>query len=229
MRQLPHAIACAALLVLSATPVMAQESPGSSPAVPPAQTDPKPHEPIPTDGTMTVPAEPAPGHWQLDFQVGDLRLYTDPESGAHYWYLTYKVVNRTGLDRWWGPKFELLDDSGKVRRSGRDVPVIITKRIEALLGNPLLEDQYQVLGEIRQGEANAKEGFLVWPAGDGDTAELSIFIRGMSSELRKVPDPVTGESKVLYKTVKLDYRVSGDGTQRGSEPVVREQMEWILR
>lgn len=195
----------------------------------PPSKEPKPHEPLPTDPAQTVSAEPAAGQWQLEFKLGELRLFKDPESGVAYWYLTYKVVNRTGQDRWWGPKFEMLDDGGRLLRSGRSVPVIISKRVEALLGNRLVEDQYQILGEIHQGEANAKEGVVVWPAEPATATELHVFVRGISSEMKAVTDPKSGETQNLHKSLKCDFRVAGDPKARGAEPVPCELQQWIMR
>lgn len=219
----------AALLLCSVRPALAQQE-GSDPiGTPPPRKPiaPQPAEPAPTDRGLTLSPEPAPGQWQLDFTPGDLRVYTDPQTRQHFYYFTYKVVNRTGQDRWWAPKFELYQDSGSVRRSGKNVDPIIQKRIEALIGNRLIEDQYQVLGEIRQGEENAKEGFVVWSEDDLSATELHLCIRGMSSEMRKVQTP-SGEV-MMYKTLKLDYRVPGDPAARGGEPVACEHREWILR
>ena len=208
----------------------AQDSGASRPPEKPSAPVPAPAVPSVTDQSLTLPAEPSAGEWQLDFEAGDLRLYIDPQTAEAFWYLTYRVVNRTGLDRWWGPKFELLDDHGRLRRSGKDIPVTTIKRIEALIGNKLLEDQYQVLGEIRQGEAHAKESFVVWNAQPLDATELHLFIRGMSSEIRKIPHPSgTGAPILMHKTMKRDYRVSGNPRANGSTPVVCEQTEWLLR
>lgn len=196
----------------------------------PKQSQPEPAKPTPTDPSLTLPAEASAGNWQLDFYPGDLRLYTDPESGKNYWYFTYKVVNRTGQDRWWAPKMELFEDHGRIRRSGKDISSITVKRIEALIGNKLIEDQYQIIGEIHQGEANAKEGFVVWSAEPVTATELHIFVRGMSSEFKKVPNPNgSGEDITMHKTMKRDYRISGDAVARGSTPVDCEQTEWLLR
>ncbi len=185
---------------------------------------------MPTDQALTLSPEPSEGNWQLDFQPGDFRLYTDPETHQNYWYFTYKVVNRTGQDRWWAPKMELLEDHGGLRRSGKDVSPITVKRIEALIGNKLIEDQFQIIGEIRQGESNAKEGFVVWSSDALLATELHLFIRGMSSEFKKMPNPAEGGAEItMHKTMKRDYRVSGDPQARGSTPLDCEQTEWILR
>ena len=218
---------CASLIALGllAADVEAQAQSTQSPA----SKEAKPHEPMPVDKQETVSPLPAEGHWQLEMKPGDFRLYTDPETGDSFWYFTYKVINRTGQDRWWGPKLELMDDRGTIMRAGKDVPVIITKRIEALIGNPLLQDQYEVLGEIKQGEAHAKEGFVVWPAGAKEATELHLFIRGMSSETSTIPDSKSGEPRVLHKSMRLNYRVSGDPAARGSQPVECELTQWIMR
>ncbi len=188
-----------------------------------------PAAPLPTSPDLVVPAEAAPGQWQIEFVAGPMRLYIDPESAESYWYFTYKAVNRTGQDRWWAPKLELLDDHGRLQRSGKEVPVIIGKRIQALIGNPLVEDQYQVLGEIHQGESNAKEGFVVWKAAPLDATELHLFVRGISSEFKRMENPKGGPEVVLHKTLKRDYRVPGDPRATPATPLVCEQTEWILR
>lgn len=201
----------------------------STPKVP-VPAKPQPAEPSPTDPALTLPPEASEGNWQLHFAPGDFRLYIDPETGVDYWYFTYKVVNRTGQDRWWAPRFELMDDQGRIRRSGKDISPITMKRIEALIGNQLIQDQYQILGEIRQGDPNAKEGFVVWNALGAMSTELNLFIRGMSSEIKKVPNPSKGGIDItMHKTMKMDFRIAGDAMARGSIPVPCEQTEWILR
>lgn len=203
---------------------------GTSAPKAPKKSEPQPATPMPTDQALTLSPEASEGNWQLDFQPGDFRLYTDPETHQNYWYFTYKVVNRTGQDRWWAPKMELLEDHGGLRRSGKDVSPITVKRIEALIGNKLIEDQFQIIGEIRQGESNAKEGFVVWSSDALLAKELHLFIRGMSSEFKKMPNPAEGGAEItMHKTMKRDYRVSGDPQARGSTPLECEQTEWILR
>jgi len=222
-------IPCFLLCALAASMVAAarQDSGPIGAPKPPPPAVPQPAEPLPTERERTLSPEAAPGQWQLEFTPGDLRVYTDPQTNQHFWYLTYKVVNRTGQERWWAPKFELLEDHGRVRRSGQNVDPIIMKRVEALIGNRLIVDQYQVLGEIKQGEEHAKEGFVVWSEDDLRATELHVFIRGMSSEMQKVE---TKDGVVMmYKTLKLDYRVPGDAADRGGEPVPCEQREWVLR
>ncbi|MSR68806.1 MAG: hypothetical protein EXS17_00425 [Phycisphaerales bacterium] len=221
-------VGCAAVISTVCAWSLAQGSGGdtSVKAPPPA---PAPAEPMPVSPELALPAEPAEGQWQIEFAAGELRLYVDPESAQSYWYFTYKAVNRTGQDRWWASKMELLDDHGRLQRSGKDIPVIVAKRIQALIGNPLIEDQYQILGEIHQGEANAKEGFVVWNAAPLDATELHVFIRGLSSEFKRVADPKGGAEVVMHKTMKRDYRIPGEPQASASTPLVCEHTQWVLR
>lgn len=176
----------------------------------------------PSSGSSVVGKGVARGmDWQLDFRPGALRLYINPADGAKYWYFTYKVVNRTGRDRMWAPRFEFFSDKGEIKVSGKEVPSRVTDAIRELLGNPLLQDQNFVLGEILVGEENAKEGLVVWPAGPADITEFTIFATGVSGKVRKVPDPKTGQPRAERWTLRFNYLVPGDADARGSEPVER--------
>ena len=103
-----------------------------------------------TDGSAWAYPKPAsvPYRWELQFQPGELRLYRDAESGASFWYLPYKVTNRTGRQQVWAPGFVLYTDRGEILHSGRDVPTRVSDDLIALLGNPLLETQNQIIGEM---------------------------------------------------------------------------------
>ena len=84
----------------------------------------------------------------LDFTPSALRLFKDPESGKHYWYMSYDVVNNTGQDQRFAPRIEMLTDEGHVVRQGDGVPGSVSKQIMKYLGNELLEDQFEILGEF---------------------------------------------------------------------------------
>lgn len=159
--------------------------------------------------------------WQLDFRPGALRLYIDPVDGGKYWYFTYKVINRTGRDRMWAPRFEFFSDKGEIKVSGKAVPSRVTDQVRSILGNPLLQDQNEVLGDILIGEEHAKEGLVVWPADAADVTEFTIFTTGVSGRVRKVPDPKTGAPRAERWTLRFNYLVPGDADARGSDPVER--------
>lgn len=180
-----------------------------------------------------VAAYPVPSsfpiRWELEFQPGPLRLYTDELEDKHYWYFTYTVLNRTGQDRIWAPDFVLFTDAGEIRTAGTDVPARITSEIYDMLGNELIETQYEILGEILQGREHAKEGLIIWPAGSMQVTELSLFVSGTSGETARVRNPLTDEIVVLRKTLQRDYRIPGNPAARGSEPAELTTQRWIFR
>lgn len=180
-------------------------------------------------GDYPKPA-PVPFRWELEFEPGQLRLYKDSNGGeGSFWYFTYTVTNRTGADQLWAPKFVLFTDAGEIIESGRGVPTKITEDILAMLGNELLEDQNEAIGDIMQGRENAKEGLVIWPARNLEVNELSMFIAGISGETARVKNPVNGQEIILRKTLQRDYLVPGNAADRGSKPVDLVQQTWVLR
>jgi hypothetical protein len=117
------------------------------------------------------------------------------------------------------PRVELFTDKGEIIRSGRGVPTEVTRRLRGLLQNKLLEDENQIIGDLRQGKEHAKDGLLIWSATDLGSNDLTIFLTGLSNDTEQVAHPVTGEKIVLRKTLRLDYRVAGNADERGSDSV----------
>jgi|SoiMethySBSTD1v2_1073268.scaffolds.fasta_scaffold00162_10 hypothetical protein len=172
---------------------------------------------------------PVPYKWELEFEPGPLRLYVDPQGDGTYWYFTYQVTNRTGNDQLWAPKFVLFTDAGEIIESGRNVPAHITEELLAMLGNDLLEDQNEALGDILQGRENAKEGLVIWRPMQLSANEISMFIAGISGETARVKNPANGQEIILRKTLQRDYLVPGSAVDRGSKPVDLVAQQWVLR
>ena len=173
--------------------------------------------------------DPVPPRWELQFLPGELRLYVAPESSEAYWYLTYEIMNRTGRGQVWAPTLILYSDSGEIMASGRDVSTRVTSDLRELLGNELLENQNEIIGEIFHGREHAKEGLVIWPARRLDVNEISMFVAGISGETTTVTNPITGEVVVLRKTLQRDYLVAGDALPRGSRPVDLVRERWVMR
>jgi hypothetical protein len=157
--------------------------------------------------------------WAIDFVPGHLRLYVDPTDGRHYWYFTYLVTNNNERDLVFAPRIELFFDSGEILRSGRGVPSRVVGQLKELLGDPLLEDQNRIIGDLLVGPENARAGIAVWPAEDQDVTELTLFVQGLSSQFKEVEHPETGEKVTLYRTLRREYIVPGDPIARGSTPL----------
>lgn len=180
--------------------------------------------------------DPVPRRWQLRVEPGPLRLATFDVPGAAgtpkpqaYFYLTYKVTNTSGQDILFAPSFELATSDGDIVRSGRSVPLEVTRAIISRLGNPLLQDQIQILGELLQGPENAREGVVIWPAPTLDTEEITIYAAGFSGETTSVQVPGTTDTALLRKTLMVRYPVPGELTERGDRPLAPGEQRWIMR
>lgn len=145
-----------------------------------------------------------------------MRLFVDASTGTPYWYMTYKAVNNTGEDQRFGPKFELVDDEGRITVSGEGVPSDVARLLRRGLKNPLVEDQNAILGDILQGEGNAKEGIVVFRVTDLASKELFVFVSNLSSERQLVSD-ANGSPAEVRKQYRIAFAVPGDAIPRGSE------------
>lgn len=183
---------------------------------------------------------PVPRSWELIMEPGPLRITSvadDTGRPSLYYYMTYQVTNDTGQDVFFAPLFELGTDKGELIVSGQNVPREVTAEILRRLDNIFIEDQISIIGQLRQGQENAKDGVVIWRVGRSDVDEVSIYAVGMSGENRtlRVRDPETGELKnvVLRKTMWLRHRVLGNiagyATGEGGRELPREQARWILR
>ncbi len=158
--------------------------------------------------------------WELKFAPGPFRLYTDPAEGRLYWYFTYTVTNLNDRDLVFAPQIELFLDSGEILKSGRGVPTRVVNQIRELLGNPLLEDQNRIIGDLRVGPENARTGLAVWPAEDQEVNEITLFFRGLSSDRKTVTHPSASDKTVdLYRTLRREYLVPGEAVARGSSAI----------
>ena len=174
------------------------------------------------------PAE-VPYRWELIFDAGDLRMYTDPIEQQPYWYMTYKVTNRTGKVQVWAPSIALFTDTGHLEQAGREVPNRVTENLLELLQNPLLEDQNSIIGDILHGREHAKEGLVVWPARSMKVNKMSVFTAGISGETARVRNPITREEQILRKTLQRDYLIRGNAAAIGPDAVELLEETWIMR
>lgn len=174
---------------------------------------------------MPRAAEP---RWELRFEVlNELRLVQI--DGGYYWFLTYLVTNRTNRDQTFVPSAILFTDLGEIVPDDA-VPYEVNKELLELLANPLLEDRNQIIGVIQQGKENAREGLLVFPAGDLiEVDQISIFVAGLSSETQVAINPETGEEVIVRKTLELQYDVPGEPGQRTLRPAQYVGRRWVMR
>jgi hypothetical protein len=182
--------------------------------------------PLPTGAAFAAASMDAK---ELDFTPSELRLRKDPETGNHFWYFTYEVVNNTGKDQRFAPRIELLVDDGRIVRQGDGVPTRVNRDLKEFLGDALLEDQFEILGMVLQGKTHAKSGLVVFRADDLDPTELTVMVQGLSKETEKRQNPKTGETVTLRKTVRIDYLVAGDPRPSGTQTYPAVSRGWIFR
>lgn len=175
--------------------------------------------------------DPVPRRWELKVDVGGLRLASYQTQGQvrAYYYLTYKVVNRSGHELLFAPSFEMAFGDGKPVRAGRDVPAEVTKQIQDKMQNQFLQDQIAVIGPILEGEENAKEGLVIFSGENLSPTNLTIYGAGFSGETATVDLPGTKTKAVLRKTLMIRYNSGGDVGGRGDKPIEVAEQRWIMR
>ncbi|MFZ4750269.1 MAG: hypothetical protein ACOYMM_07145 [Phycisphaerales bacterium] len=166
---------------------------------------------------------------ELDFTPSELRLFKDADTGKHYWYMTYDVVNNTGKEVRFAPRIDLVVDDGRILAQGEGVSSAVVRQLKAYLKNELLQDQFEILGEVLPGKEHARTGLVVFRADDLEPTELTVMVQGLSRETEKKPHPKSGELVTLRKTVRIDYLVPGDPKPRGSTTYPIVNREWIFR
>ncbi len=178
-----------------------------------------------------------PRRWELDVAFGPLRVGTVDVEGQGprpFYYLTYKATNPSRKDLLLAPSFELADGSGRVFRSGRDVPAAATAALIERQQNPFLKDQIAVLGPILQGPEHAREGLVAWPAESLKPDSLTVYAAGFSGESATITPPGDVDGKpatpmILRKTRMIRFEKLGDLTARGDTPIPVAEARWIMR
>jgi hypothetical protein len=177
-------------------------------------------------------AQPEPStttpRWEVRFEVRhDLRLIR--LQGEWYWFMTYVVTNRTGEDQIFVPEGVLVTDAGNIIRDGA-VDFEIVQELLDLIGSPFLESKMQIIGTLKHGVENAREGLLIWPARDlGDVRDVRVFISGLSSDTQVVEDPVTGEPRTVRKSLLRHYACPGNPLFDPQQAVRFREQRWVMR
>ena len=196
---------------------------------------------------------PYPISWELDFQHERPKriVVTLPNQGNRaFWYMTYSVVNKTDEDRMFLPVFELVTRDGKVHRSDKGVPLRVFEEIKRRerAKYPFLEPHYRVVGTLRVGEDQAKDGVAIWPEPMSEMGNFAIYVSGLSGEtvtmkmvngnpVKVKPENIAMELKgvadkdvvILRKTLQLNYVIFGDEVYPGMDEVNVRPEAWVMR
>jgi hypothetical protein len=190
---------------------------------------------------------PYPTSWELKFTHGlHKRIVIDvphSPSPVAYWYMTYTVTNNGDKEQIFLPQFELLTDHGQVVRSDMNIPHRVFAAIKNAEHNKLLEPTTSITGQIRLGEAEARDGVAIWPEPLPRMGSFSIFVTGLSGEavmLKKTDGDYQKVDQadqmkdlkdliILRQTLQLNFHIRGDEVYPGEDEVNQKNEEWIMR
>lgn len=193
-----------------------------------------------------------PISWELNFKHSDpkrivVRVPGDATPKA-YWYITYTVTNNGNDIVEFDPVFELIADDGKFHRANRAIPSDVFEAIKKKEGNKLLESPKQIVGSVKPGREQARDGVAIWPEPLKEMGTFTIFAAGLSGEtviMKKVgnqyvavdPKKAAEELKdvkdedrlLLTKQYQVTYRVLGDEQVPGVDPIEKKGSKWVMR
>jgi len=181
--------------------------------------------------------------WQLEFEFTDPQLLTVQVPGEPhprtYWYMMYRVINRTGQDVDFNPSFRLVTDTLNVRIGGENVHPAVYDRIAANNKKdfPFFTPPFKMGGKLLQGVENSRSSAIVFEPFDPKADSFRIYVTGLSGELVRDPnaayDPSQKESEenprwfLLQRTLEITYSIPGDEQTRGTP--LRKDRRWVLR
>jgi hypothetical protein len=207
------------------------------------------------EGSFPKPAV-ANSQWTLDLEVGNPRpIALESSSGTQwFWYLPYKVINRTGEDRLFLPEVTVVTDAGNVIDANVGIPANLFGQIKSTLRSTLLESPDTIVGNLKQGEDFARESAVIWPAFRSDVDRFSLFFTGISGETAPLLSPSTGEPLtepeidpytgqvvknpdgsikmrpvLARRTVQLDYATPGSTDNPQNTPVQLLERKDVMR
>jgi hypothetical protein len=190
---------------------------------------------------------PYPISWELKFTHGMPKriVVAVPNSPAPvaYWYMTFTVTNDGDKEQTFLPQFEMMTDNGKVVRSDVNIPQRVFEAVKDAEHDKFLEPISAVTGQIRLGEAEARDSVAIWPETLPRMGHFSIFATGLSGEavmlkltngqyqkvdqaddMKNLKDLV-----ILRKTLQLNFFIRGDEVYPGEDEVNQKDEEWIMR
>ncbi|MEK6799566.1 MAG: hypothetical protein AABZ12_11415 [Planctomycetota bacterium] len=182
--------------------------------------------------------------WELDFEFYDpqrisLRLPGDTHETT-YWYVVYRVTNRSGQDVKFLPTFRMVTDDLQEVVAGDGVDPLAYDAIadRHRVEFPFFAPPAKVTGMLLQGEVNARTSAAAFKTFDTTSAGFKLLIAGLSGEMKRVTnaafDSDTPESDgkprvfLFRRTLQVFYDLPGDVQTRTIGTPVRRSREWIM-
>lgn len=198
-------------------------------------------------GGLTIQAAPQAGlispSWELDIEFADPQRITinTPEGPQTYWYVLYRVINRTGKDVRFFPSARIVTNTLKVVDAGDGVHPGVYDSIAARhrLDFPFFAPPTKVTGLLLQGVANARESAAVFRPFDPEASSFKVYLHGLAGEKVRVNntafDPTQPESEdnprsfLAQRTLEISYDLPGDRNTRTTATPIRRDRQWVMR
>lgn len=186
--------------------------------------------------TDFVPFDEIKGqHWDFQFEFKTPRrvVTVDKDGAEHaFWALVYTVTNNDKVARDFQPAATLFTDTGRVAHDNL-YPAVVEK-VKADFRLDELADSVKMMGPLKAGQDEARDGVFVFPEVDPRMDEFKIFITGLSGEfiVKTIPAAKAGEapkSIVLRKTLLLVFKFPGDEVDLSADKVHFAGQKWIWR
>ena len=190
--------------------------------------------PVPARGGKYPEPSIYPISWQLDFKhAAAKRIVVGTDA---YWYITYTVTNKTGQEQIWAPTFEMVDNSGKIIKAGHEVSPLAFDKIKGIERNRFLVPPNVAMGDLHQGDDQAKDSVAIWKEPNPRMGTFKIFVTGLSGEVVILKDDdgkdvkdADGQPVLLRKNLELTYAVYGDEFYPQRHDVHFLGEKWVMR
>jgi len=197
------------------------------------------------DSSMGSAPRWSPRAWELELSFHDPQRIVVHHPGDRepttYWYLLYRVTNRTDRDVDFHPTFELVTDSMHSSIGGERISTTVFEAIRARhhAQYPFLVQPSRVSGKLLQGDDNGISSTAIFRQFDPTSNRFAIYVGGLSGEVTRIPNPAFEAAEpeteanppffFLRKTLAIRYTLPGDETSRGVARPTRVGREWVMR
>ena len=203
-------------------------------------------------------ASPVPKSWNLTFHFSDPQRINVVVPGHQqpqtHWYLLYTVVNDSGREVEFYPRFEFMAGTGQRFNNEIGVSPVVFEAIKKRHAktHPFLQSQTEIIGRLLQSADQAKDGVAIWPDFSAISDKFTIYVSGLSGDSMLVPNPgynpdqpqtvqekladgttipcvVNPRKFTLHRTLAIRYDLPGDARTRARAKPVRTGQEWVMR
>ncbi|MBK8913934.1 MAG: hypothetical protein IPM64_04895 [Phycisphaerales bacterium] len=161
--------------------------------------------------------------WEIELQFIDPRRIEVIPPGASepeaFWYMVYTAVNTSDRTQRFFPTFQLVTEELRLLDTDVGVPALVFDAIAERhrLTHPRLVHPTRAIGELRSGNDYAIESVAIWRQGDVPVNNFTIFVAGLSGEVRFAGPPKRSAKPAAAASPGADAAAEGDKPAEASE------------